>query len=343
MSSSASAPPRAFSPGVAFVWLASAAVLAAALLASFRLGFAEDLPTLWRVNGPRVLFAGAAGAAFALSGALRLAAGTLRPLAELELFAFAAGAAGGGFLLAGGRTGSAALVLFALGALAGGALLLAAARALARPARWTNLGAAALLALGIASAALAGSYARARRDALAPAVAWLLGDLSGASFASGLALLALVAALLAVSLRELGGGTRARLGALGLAAFGLGAGAAGLLVFVGTLVPRAVGALAPRASQRARLAASAAAGAAGVAAIDAVPRLLVGGYDFPFAVPAAMLAVPIFLGWNRARLRREVGSAGRVFETLELALLTGMTLAGVWLAVVLSGVIRVAT
>jgi hypothetical protein len=108
-------------------------------------------------------------------------------------------------------------------------------------------------------------------------------------------------------------------------------------------VPRAVRTLAPGTSQRARLAASAAAGAATVAAVDAVPRLLVGGYDFPVAVPAAMLAVPIFLGWNRARLRREAGSPGRAFEALELALLAGMTLAGVWLAVLLSGVIRVAT
>ena len=337
------APARALSPGLLFVWLASAAVLAAAVLASFRLGFAEDLPTLLRVNGPRVLFAAAAGAAFALSGALRLAVGPVRPLGELELFGFAAGAAGGGFACAAGRSGAASLALVGAGAALGGALLFAAARALARPARWTNLCAAALLAVGIASAALAGSYARARRDAVAPAVAWLLGDLSGASFASGLALLALVAALLAVSFRELGAGSRARLGGLGLAAFGLGAGAAGLLPFVGTLVPRAVRTLAPGASPRAGLAASAAAGAATVAAVDAVPRLLVGGYDFPFAVPAAMLAVPIFLGWNRARLRREAGAAGPAFEALELALLAGMTLAGVWLAVLLSGVIRVAT
>jgi ABC-type Fe3+-siderophore transport system permease subunit len=352
VSSGAPSAPRTSSPGVGFVWLASAAVLAAAVLASFRLGFAEDLPTLWRINGPRVLFAAAAGAAFALSGALRLAAGSARPLGELELFALASGAAGGGFLLAGGRTGAAALVWFAAGALGGGAFLFAAARALARPARWTNLGAAALLAAGIASAALAGSYARARRDAVAPAVAWLLGDLSGASFASGLALLALVAALLVASLRALAAGTRSlpgaldlrsRLGALGLAAFGVGAGAAGLLPFVGTFAPRAVAALAPGASARARLAASAVAGGAAVAAIDVVPRLLVGGYDFPFAVPAAMLAVPIFLGWNRTRLRREVGAAGGGFEALELALLVGMTLAGVALVVLLARVIRFAT
>jgi iron-siderophore transport system permease protein len=283
------------------------------------------------------------GAAFALSGALRLAAGTLRPLGELELLALSAGAAGGGFFFAAARTGAAALVFFGVGAVAGGASLWVAARALDRPARWTNLGAAALLALGIASAALAGSYARARTDPVAPAVAWLLGDLSGASFASGLGVLALVGALLAASYRETGSGSRARLGALAVLAFGLGAGAAGPLVFVGTLVPRTVRALARGASPRAHLAASVAAGGATVAAIDAVPRLLVGGYDFPFAVAAALLAVPIFLGWNRVRLRREAGAAGRAFEAFELALIAGMTLAGAGLAVALSGVIRAAT
>ena len=46
-----------------------------------------------------------------------------------------------------------------------------------------------------------------------------------------------------------------------------------------------------------------AAGAAGVAAIDAGLRGLVGGYDFPFNVPAGLLAIPIFLLWSRARLR----------------------------------------
>jgi len=39
---------------LALVWLASAVVIAVCALAWFRLGFAEDLSPLARVNGPRV-------------------------------------------------------------------------------------------------------------------------------------------------------------------------------------------------------------------------------------------------------------------------------------------------
>jgi hypothetical protein len=126
-------------------------------------------------------------------------------------------------------------------------------------------------------------------------------------------------------------------------AFGLGVGAAGPLAFVGGMVPRAVRALAPGAGPRAEVAASAAAGAATVAAVDAVPRLLVGGYDFPWNVPAALLAIPIFLGWNRARLRRDAGPAALAFELLELASIAGLTVAATALAVTLMRVIAFAT
>ena len=74
-----------------------------------------------------------------------------------------------------------------------------------------------------------------------------------------------------------------------------------------------------------------------------MPRLLVGGYDFPWNVPAALLAIPIFLGWNRARLRREAGRAPRLFEALELATIAALTAAGTALAVLLTGVVRAAT
>jgi ABC-type Fe3+-siderophore transport system permease subunit len=322
------------------IWLASAAVLATCVLAAFRLEFAQDLATLWRVNGPRVLFAAAAGGALALAGALRLAQGSLRPLGELERLALTVGAAGGGFVAVGGRAGVPALLAFAAGALAGAGLLFGAVRALDRPRRSANLGVAVLLAALIGAAALTGTYARARRDLVAPAVAWLLGDLAGASFASGAAMLAV---LLGLSLAALRAGARARLALIAPLALGLGIGAAGPLAFVGTFAPRCVRWLARGASARALTATSVAAGAAAVAAIDAVPRLLVGGYDFPFNVPAALLAVPIFLGWNRARLRGLAGGAGRAFEALELALISGMTLVGVYLAFVLARVIAFAT
>lgn len=156
-------------------------------------------------------------------------------------------------------------------------------------------------------------------------------------------MLALAVGLLAASLRAPRAGERGRDATLALLALGVGIGAAGPLAFVGTMVPRCVRVLARTASERALLPASMAAGAASVAAIDAVPRLLVGGYAFPFNLAAAMLAVPIFLGWNRARLRREAGGAGRAFEALELALIAGLGLAGAWLAWLLASVIREAT
>jgi iron complex transport system permease protein len=314
-------------------------VIALCALASFRFPFASDVATLLRANGARVLLAAGAGGALALAGALRLAAGRERPLRELEWLALSAGAAGGGFLLAQGLSGAGALLAFAAGAAAGGAVLFFLARFLARPRRWTNLAAAALLA-GLATiAALAGTYSRERGDLVAASIAWLLGDLSGASVASGVAVLALVVLLVVSALR-----TDARSAqTLSLLALGLGVGVAGPLAFVGGMVPRTVRWLAGSVSPRALLGASVAAGAATVVAIDAVPRLLIGGYQFGFNVYAAMLAVPIFLGWNRRRLRAEAGPAGVLFEVVEITLIAGLTLLGVWLAVLLSGVIRVAT
>ena len=77
-------------------------------------------------------------------------------------------------------------------------------------------------------------------------------------------------------------------------------------------------------------------------AIDAVPRLLVGGYDFPFNVPATLLAIPIYLGWNRARLRREVGPAGW-FDAFELAAIAVATIGATLLAVFLTRTVRALT
>ncbi len=339
--------------GAASVLVSSAAVVAAAVLASFRLGFADDVPTLLRVNGPRVLLGAAAGGALALGGALRLAALDLaaggrgareaRPLRDLEWLALATGAAGGGTLLAAGRTGAAAWAAFAVGAAGGAALLWRGVRALDRPKRWTNLGAAAALALLIGVAAVAGTYVRERRDAVSPVVAWLLGDLSGATFASGLAVLALALSILATAFGAAPGRGAERFRTLALLALGVGVGAAGPLAFIAGMPPRTVRRLARGASLPLVLAASAAAGGATVVAIDTVPRLLVGGYDLPFNVSAAMVAVPVYLGWNRVRLRREAGPAGAPFETAELALLVLLTGVAVWLAATLAGVIRAAT
>jgi hypothetical protein len=333
---------------VAAILTASVAVLAASLLASFRQGFADDLPTALTANGARVLSAAAVGALLSLAGSLRLERGSERALRDLELLAVSAGGAGGGFLaaqLAG--SGPAALAAGAAGALLGGGALFAAVRSLDRPRRFANGLAALALAGMIVVAALAGSYARARTDAVAPLVAWLLGDLGalgGASLASGGALAIAAAVLVARAIatpRDASGASR--LPVLGLLAFGIGLGAAGPLVLVGSLVPRTVRHLTRTASEPARTAACALAGAAAVAAVDAVPRLLVGGYDFPFNVPAGMLLIPILLGWNRARLRRTVGPVHWLFEVLEIGLIVAMTLAAAGLALLLARVIAFAT
>jgi iron complex transport system permease protein len=338
-----SALPRArLGPGA--IAIASVLVLAAALLTAFRLSPAQDLATLLAVQAPRVLLAAGAGALLALSGAIHAPGDTFRrPLLELEGLALSVGAAAGGFALANALPALPALLAFAIGAAIGGALGFAIARALDRPRRAANLGVLVVLAAAIAAAALAGTYARARRDAVAPIVAWLLGDLDGATAASGLLLVAAAASMVWLAVRALAASEAARAGTLAWIAAGIAIGAAGPLAFVGGMVPRAVRWLAPEAGDAALLATSAFAGAATVAAIDAVPRLLVGGYDFPFNVPAALLAIPIYLGWNRARLRREAGPAPRWFEALELALIVAATLAATALAAQLTAVVRSAT
>jgi ABC-type Fe3+-siderophore transport system permease subunit len=188
-------------------------------------------------------------------------------------------------------------------------------------------------------AALVGTYARTRRDLIAPLATWLLGDLGGATAASATAVGAAAAVLVIAATAA----TPQRRETLSLLAFGLGLGAVGPLAFVGTLAPRTVRWLARGAGERALLPACAAAGAATVVAVDAVPRLLVGGYDFPWNAPAAMLAVPLFAGWNRRRLRREAGRTSWIFELVEVALLTGLTVTGIVLAHVLATVISLAT
>lgn len=331
-------------------------MLALALLSSFRLGFAGDAGALVALNAPRALLGAGAGALAALAGALRQLDGAEGPLRELRLFAGTVGAAAGGFLAASLAPG-APFAAFAGGALAGAALGGGPVRGLDRSARWTNLGAALLLPAGVGLAAVSGSYARDGDPRVARAVAWLLGDLSGASVASGAVLVGAAVLLGGIALRALARGPGAAAGSnaavspelgsrvslLGSLAFAVSLGAVGPLAFVGSLAPRAVRALAPAARPGAFAAASAAAGAATVVAVDAVPRLLVGGYDFPWNVPAGVLALPIFLGWNRARLRRDAGRAGLAFEALELALIAALTVGAAVVALFFTQVVRSAT
>ncbi len=320
---------------------ASFAVLAACLLSAFRRDFCDDIATAWRVNGPRVLFAASVGAALALSGSLRLLSKREPAFRELELLAAAAGIAGGGWGLSRYSGGVTAGTCFVLGGAATAAILVSLVRWLDQARRWVNIAVAALLVgLGLATA-FAGTYARERSDWIAPVVAWLLGDLTGTSFFSASAMLVATLALSSVALRQLAAG--ASLNEIALATFSIACGAAGPLAFVGTLAPRTVNWLATGASPRALVLTGMLAGGATVAAVDAVPRLLLGGYDFGWNLPAVMLAIPIFLGWNRTRLRREVGPAHIAFEIFEIALITALTIGAIALAMILTRVIRLAT
>jgi hypothetical protein len=313
--------------------LAGLVVVALSLLASFRLDFAADLATVLRANGARVLLGLAAGSAFGLGAALRLEAGTLRPLADLQWLAAASVAAGAGMLAAGRRPGLAGVAIFVgAGAVLGGLAWVVVGR-LDRARRWSNVGALVALLVSVALAALAAGYIRARRDVTVPLTLWLLGDLGRVDLGPSLVLLGLtvIVALLAVRGREQ---------TWSLVAWGMGLGATGPLPFVGTFVARTVWRLAPEAPLRSRVWVSAWACGAAVVAIDAVPRLLIGGYAFPFAVPAAMLALPVFLGWNRARLRTLAGSRGPLLEIGEVALIAGVTVYAAKLAYQLIQVVR---
>ena len=56
-----------------------------------------------------------------------------------------------------------------------------------------------------------------------------------------------------------------------------------------------------------------------------------------------MLAVPIFLTWNRRRLRREVGVLHPALEAGEVLLIAGLSAGAVALAILLTTVVRAAT
>lgn len=339
-STAETAPRPSSNAAVALLCAAAALVLALSLLAAFRRGLADDVATALLVNGPRVLFAAAVGAAFALSGGLRLLGGSEPALREVQILAAAVGAAGGGWIVS-RQMAETPLILFAAAAILSGGLFVAVARWLDRPRRWTNLALAALLTALGGIAAFAGTYARERNDVGASVVAWLLGDLNGATFTSGGAVLLLTAILAAAAWRRLH--DAATRDSVALVAFALAAGAAGPLAFVATLAPRTVRWMTPGASTRAQILVGMVAGSATVAAVDAVPRLLLGGYDFPWNLPATMLAIPIFLGWNRMRLRREVGPASMAFEVFEVALIAGLSVGAIALAVALTRVIHAAT
>jgi len=339
---SAASAPTSSSPGATIaIGASSALVLVLALAASFRMELGEGVAA----NATRVMLAAAGGGLYALAGALRRVRNAEEgPAFELTIYGMAtsaaAGAALGVGLIASSPLGGALIVGLPLAAVAYGLVHLAD-----RPARLASLGAGLLLAVFIAAAALSASFGSEQDDGTADFIAWLLGDFATATATSaGIGLVAL-ATLIVLTFRAVAEGPAGaeRRAVLSSITLGFGVGLVGVLGFVGSFVPRCVRALAPSAPPRVFLATSVVAGAATVAAIDAVPRLLIGGYALPFAVSAGMLAVPIYLGWNRRRLRREVGSMSAVLEAVEIGALVLATAVAVALALFLTQIVRSAT
>ncbi len=326
---------------VTLLCVASLGVLGITLTHSFRDGIGGDWHTAWIVQGPRVLLALAAGAALGLAGSLRIARTAAHPLFEMRVLAVSTGAATAGWvstLLVPTDAGPLVCLIAApLGALGLDRIVVG----LDRPHRWTNVVLALVLAWCAGLVAVTGTYVRERSDLVASIVAWLLGGMGHATMAG--ASILLVAASLLVAL-----GCRAQAADrpkpwLEPVALALAFGAVGPLAFVGTFVPRSVRWLASgRSEPHLRLTAALCTGAS-VAAIDAVPRYLVGGYDFPWNLPAAMLALPIFLGWNRQRLRRIAAPASWAFEVFEVLVILGLTIGAGVAAATLTHIIHLAT
>lgn len=284
-------------------------------------GGGETVAIVRTIRLPRVALGVLVGVGLSASGvALQ---GTMRnPLAEPYLLGVSGGAAVGAVAAtAAGVSGALATELAAFaGAGAAVALVVLVARASRAPASSPALVMAGVVVGAFANAAilvvLAGAPAGAVRDALW----WMMGSLSGATWEMNAWLAAILAVgcgtlwVLAgeIDVLSLGGDAAAALGvtveratrrAFIVAAFVAAAtvAAAGLVGFVGLVVPALARALGTR-STRATLVTAALAGAALVVAADVAARTLRAPAELPLGAVTALIGVPFFL----ARLRRSV-------------------------------------
>ncbi|MEZ4217634.1 MAG: hypothetical protein R3E88_14210 [Myxococcota bacterium] len=294
------------------------------------------------VNAGRVLVGAACGALLGVAGRLDAGRRAQGALAEVETLAVVGAASGAGLAAAAFAPPAFALLAFLGAAVLAGFAAWALVRRLDRPSRAANLAIALVVGAAAASIAFAFVLAQERRDAVAAAVAWMLGDLSRATPAGG-SILAAAAATTAVaaSLRAVRE-RRERAAAVSLFARAVAWTAAGPIAGIARTASRAVDALdggapvAPHAAASgpaaARMVATAMVGAALVTAIDTGGRLLVGGFAPPVNVDVAMLS-PLLVLWHRSHLRRRVGRASPVVAALEwtsIAALAALAAAAVW-------------
>ena len=281
-------------------------------------GDATTITVVRDLRAPRVALAALVGAGLAMSGAALQ--GILRnPLAEPYLLGVSGGAAVGAVLAVVAGATSAGLVPLAafVGAVAAVSVALLVARAVGGRADPRLLLMAGVVVGAFANAAIMIVLANAPADTLRNATWWMMGSVAGAEW-SGVRWLALYIAagglLLVVRARDvdvlsLGEDSAAALGvrveqstrAVYLIAALVAAAtvsAAGLVGFVGLMVPHLVRAAGVR-SHRSLLAGSAIAGAGLVIGADLLARTLLPPAELPLGAVTALLGVPFFL----ARLR----------------------------------------
>jgi iron complex transport system permease protein len=284
---------------------------------------------LWSIRLPRVLLGVGVGAGLAVAGAALQ--GIFRnPLADPQLIGISSGAAAGsalGILLIEGVVGSLA---GPVGAFAGGLAAAAAVYALARHRGRTEV--VTLVLAGIAVAAVGGALAGflsvvADDPRLGSPLFYSLGGLGVATWRLVAVTLPLVAIGVLLLPREarrldlvlLGEREAAHLGVeveavrrrvLLLVTLTVGAtvAAAGVIGFVGLLVPHAVR-LVTGPGHRVLLPASALGGATLVVAADTVARTVAIPLEVPVGLLTALAGGPLFL-WLLRRTRREHGGWG---------------------------------
>ena len=305
---------------------AALALLAGACLLGVLVGGVHlSLPALWSGAGaegeaarlvasirlPRVALAGLVGAALALSGAAMQAL-LKNPLADPFLLGTSGGAAAGAALAS---LAGISPLLSPAAAFVGAAVSSLAVAALAR--RGGRLDLQRLLLSGLIanaffSALLLGVFSVASAAAARTMLFWMMGSLADASFgkvvallpwaAAGAAVLLVYAArlnLLAVgedSAAALGVDTeRAKRHVFVAASLLTGAAVAfaGIIGFVGLLVPHAVRAVAGN-DQRRLLPLSAVSGAALLVAADALSRAVFAPAELPIGAVTATVGAPLF-------------------------------------------------
>lgn len=277
---------------------------------------------------PRALLTALVGAVLAICGAAMQ--GLFRnPLADPSLIGVTAGASAGAsvaIVFGGAMSGLAGLSVVSLGAFVGGSLAVLLVYRLATDASGTSV--ATMLLAGIAIGALAGSLSSllefyADNEMLRRISLWRMGGLDGADWprvAVVAAVAALVFAVLPAQARALNAlllgesearhlgfavdGLKRRLILVTAAGVGVAVAVAGVIAFVGLVVPHVVRLLIGP-DHRALLPASALAGALLLLVADTLARVVVAPTELPVGLLTALLGAPFFI--SLLRQRRDYG------------------------------------